>query len=111
MTNSRLRDFGSFLHDELKISPRGHTYTVEEGGSKSYIKALHLGFKNNHDVIVLRHDLEKLESINPVLRYPFKDKELQDFSNFLCKDLKISPKALHGLSKKPVKTAGLKTCV
>ena len=45
MTNSRLRDFGNFLHDELKIPPRGHTYIVEEGGSKSYIKALHLGFK------------------------------------------------------------------
>ena len=25
-------------------------------------------------MIVLRHDLEKLESMNPVLRYPFKDK-------------------------------------
>ena len=35
MTNSRLRDFGSFLHDELKISPRGHTYIVEEGVARA----------------------------------------------------------------------------
>lgn len=54
MTNKELQDFSNFLCKDLKISPKGVTWTIKEAGKDSGIENLCLRFKNGQDVVILR---------------------------------------------------------
>ena len=71
---SVLRSFGNFLHEELQIEANngGHTYVIVESDIYSGIRELRLMFDNKDDVLILRHDLQRLDKISRYFRYPFK---------------------------------------